>query len=88
MPKKQIDPVELLKLPAELVAAIPCPYMIEYRRPNTNGRVYGNPCGMQALLYRYQEPYGYRSRCEEGHVVVLAATQIPGLWQDLKSDTD
>jgi hypothetical protein len=48
----------------------------------------GVACHEQAMLYKYPEPYGYRSRCEDGHVVVLAATQLPGLIRSLKGPTD
>jgi hypothetical protein len=83
-----LDPVDVMGLHGELVQAIPCPYML--RDGSRWGIPRGHPCGQQALLFRYPDPYGYRSRCEDGHVMVLALTQVPGLYQSqvLKGETD
>lgn len=81
------DPVDLLELRGEIVQSLPCPYMVQTGKRGS--RVVGEPCGAQAVLLRFPDPYGYRARCEEGHVVVLAATQIPGLYhRGLKGTTD
>lgn len=84
---KSLDPVDVLELPGELVASIPCPFMLARPGPG-RARDRCEACGEQALLYRYPDPYGYRSRCELGHVLPLAPTQIPGLVQQLKGETD
>lgn len=76
------DPVDALGLVGELAGSVPCPYMI----PSRWGK--GRECGAQALLYRYPDPYGYRSRCEDGHVVVLGKHSVPGLFRPLRGATD
>lgn len=80
------DPVDILGLHGEIVQSLPCPYMIPTGRRGKH--LAGEPCGAQAILLRFPEPYGYRARCEDGHVVVLAPTQIPGLYRSLKGVTD
>jgi hypothetical protein len=45
-------------------------------------------CGQQAFLFRYPDPYGLRSRCEDGHVEIMSPKSIPGFYQSLKGPTD
>lgn len=79
------DPVEALELEGKVVLAIPCPYMVDSIRRWGPRHV---ACGAQALLYRFPEPYGFRSYCEENHVCVLSPHSIPGLVPQRKGLTD
>lgn len=79
------DPVAVLALEGTLVGTLGCPYMVESRRIFRRRMA---PCGAQATLYRFEEPYGYRSYCEEGHVCVLSQHSIPGYMPNRKRVTD
>jgi hypothetical protein len=61
------DPVGVLNLPGTLLGLLDCPYMIAPRRGTKLVA-----CGAQATLYRFPDPYGLRSYCEEDHVCVLS----------------
>lgn len=79
------DPVQALELEGQLVGTLGCPYIIS-RRQGFRTRLV--PCGAQATLYRFAEPYGYRSYCEEDHVCVLSHHSLPGLMPRRKGPTD
>lgn len=81
------DPVAVFDLEGQLVALIGCPYMIKsrFRWPGASPF---QACGAQASLYRFPDPFGFRSYCEEDHVCVLSQYSIPGLLPRLKGPTD
>lgn len=79
------DPVAVLELEGKLVGTLGCPMVVQTRRV---WRKTSAPCGAQATLYRFDDPYGYRSYCEEGHVCVLGEHSIPGLVPQRKGLTD
>ena len=76
------DPVDLLRLEGTLIGSMPCPHM--YGKSLRDRR----KCGQQAFLFRYPDPYGLRSRCEDGHVEIMSPKSIPGFYQSLKGPTD
>lgn len=75
----KLDPITVMALPAKLVAGLACPQRLGYHKPL---------CGAQALLYRFPDPYGFRSYCDDDHVCILSPLAIEGLFHDPKLRTD
>ncbi len=81
----RLDPVAKLDLEGRLAGMIDCPYMVTVKRWRSAAT---RPCGAQASLYVFPEPYGLRSYCEEDHVCALSPLMIPVLMPGRKGPTD
>lgn len=84
------DPVEALGMEGVEVGTVRCPHVLQgdvtAHRRSIKRR--DRPCNELARLIKYPDPFGLRSRCCEGHVVVMSNLSCPGLVFDYKGPTD
>lgn len=79
------DPVEVLGLEGRIIGSAPCVHMVPVSGFLATVRRRHQPCGQWALVVEYPYPFGIRTSCEDGHVVIHPTPPVP---VSTKGETD